>query len=245
MTHGDLDTYIATFNWLLNEAEFSPRDKGAVEMFKRGLSLGLEINCIKRKPKLETMSKWQEAARQEHLDYLKVQQALGKNPYNVKNDIMQTLHKKQPGGGTTKMQYWKAKGPDAMEVDSSISPKAKEELLEGSPCKKLTNEERAALKLLGLCYFCHGRKHLSANCLEKPPQQNLGWDRRALLGKPPVRPPPNKWNKPKVRSTETEGEQILLTRDYIQKNFQDMVLLLNKEERVEALGKAAQQLLDF
>jgi Retrotransposon gag protein len=47
MTHGDLDTYIATFNRLLNEAKFSPQDKGAVEMFKRGLSLGLKINCIK------------------------------------------------------------------------------------------------------------------------------------------------------------------------------------------------------
>jgi hypothetical protein len=157
---------------------------------------------------------------------------------------MQTLHKKQPGGGTTKTQYWKAKGPDTMEVDNGTSSEAKEELLEGSPQKKLTDEERAALKLLGLCYFCHGGKHLSANCPEKPPQQNPGRDRRALLGKPLVRPPPNKWNKPKVRSTETEGEQILLTRDYVQKNFQDMVLL-NEEERAEALGKAAQQLPDF
>ena len=42
-----------------------------------------------------------------------------------------------------------------------------------------------------------------------------------------------------------EGEQILLTREYVQKNFQDMVLLLNEDERAEALGKAAQQLPDF
>jgi hypothetical protein len=161
---------------------------------------------------------------------------------------MQTLCKKQPGGGTTKTQYWKAKGPDAMEVNTSISSDGTKEeaLFEGNQtCKKLTDEERAALKLLGLCYFCCGGKHLSANCPEKPPQQNPGRDRRALLGKPPVRLPPNKWNKPKVRSAETEGEQILLTRDYVQKNFQDMVLLLNEEERAEALGKAAQQLPDF
>jgi hypothetical protein len=194
------------------------------------------------------MNEWQEAAREEPLDYLEVQQALGKNPYNVKDEIMQTLCKKQTGGGTTKTQYWKAKGPDAMEVDTSISSNgAKEEaIFEGNQThKKLTDEERAALKLLGLCYFCRGGKYPSANCLEKPLQQNPGRDRRALPGKPLVRPPPNKWNKPKVRSTETEGEQTLLTRDYIQKNFQDMVLLLNEEERAEALGKAAQQLLDF
>jgi hypothetical protein len=195
------------------------------------------------------MSEWQEAARQEHLDYLKVQQALGKNPYNIKDGILQTLRKKQPGGGTTKTQYWKAKEPDAMEADAGISSNGMKEeavLFEGNQThKKLTDKERAALKLLGLCYFCCRGKHLSANCPEKPLQQNPGWDRRALPGKPPVRLLRNKWNKPKVRSAETEGEQILLTRDYVQKNFQDMVLLLNEEERAEALGKAAQQLLDF
>jgi len=63
MNHGDLNTYIATFNWLLDEAKFSPRDKGAIKMFKRGLSIGLKINCIKQKPKPETMGKWQEAAQ--------------------------------------------------------------------------------------------------------------------------------------------------------------------------------------
>jgi hypothetical protein len=62
MTHGDLDTYIATFNRLLDKVEFSPKDKGAVEMFKRGLTLRLKINCIKQKPKPKTMNEWQEAA---------------------------------------------------------------------------------------------------------------------------------------------------------------------------------------
>jgi len=77
MIQGDFDTYITTFNWLLDKAEFSPKDKGAVEMFKRGLNIALKINCIWRKPKPETMSKWQEAIWQEHCDYLEVQQALG------------------------------------------------------------------------------------------------------------------------------------------------------------------------
>jgi hypothetical protein len=169
---------------------------------------------------------------------------LGKNPYNVKDNILHTLRKKQSGGGgNSKTQYWKAKGPDAIGVDNTLTEDTKDEILEGGPRKKLTDEERAALRLLGLCYFCRGKNHLSKNCPEKPPTQ--GGDRRISPGKPPTRPPPNKWNKPKVRSAETEGEQILLTRDYVQKNFQDMVLLLNEDERAEALGKAAQQLPDF
>ena len=185
------------------------------------------------------MSEWQEAARQEHLDYLEVQQALGKNPYNIKDNVLHTLRKKQGGGGggSSKTQYWKAKGLDAMKVDNMLSKETKDEILEGGQCKKLTDEERAALRLLGLCYFCQGKDHLLKSCPEKPPTQ--GRDKRTSSGRPPTRPPPNKWNKPKVRSAETEGEQILLTRDYVQKNFQDMVLLLDEEERAEALGKAA------
>ena len=72
MTQGDLNTYIVTFNWLLDGAEFSPKDKGAIKMFKRGLNVSLKINCIRRKPEPETMSGWQEAIQQEHCDYLEV-----------------------------------------------------------------------------------------------------------------------------------------------------------------------------
>jgi hypothetical protein len=168
---------------------------------------------------------------------------LGKNPYNIKDNVLHTLRKKQGGGGNPKTQYWKAKGPDAMEVDNTLVEETKDEIFESSPCKKLTDEERAALRLLGLCYFCRGKDHLSKNCPEKPLSQ--GRDKKTSFGRPPTKPPPNKWNKPKVRSAETEGEQILLTRDYVQKNFQDMVLLLDENERAEALGKAAQQLPDF
>jgi hypothetical protein len=190
------------------------------------------------------MEEWQEAAQQEHLDYLEVQQALGKNPYNIKDNVLHTLCKKQGRGvGNSKTQYWKAKGPDAMEVDNTLSEETKDEISEGGLRKKLTDEERAALRLLGLCYFCQGKDHLSKNCPEKPLIQ--GQDKRTSPGRPPTRPLPNKWNKPKVRSAETEGEQILLTREYVQRNFQDMVLLLDENERAEALGKAAQQLLDF
>jgi hypothetical protein len=68
---------------------------------------------------------------------------------------LQTLHKKQPGGETSKTQYWKAKGPDAMEVDASTRENTEIPVwLEAAPNmnqKKLIDEEKAALQLLGLC----------------------------------------------------------------------------------------------
>ena len=112
MNKGDIDTYIATFNRLLAEADFTCTDKGALEMFKRGLNMMLKVNCIKRKPKPVTMDEWQDAAREEHCNYLEVQQALGRNPYNIKETILRNLQKSQP------TKFWRAKGPNAMDVDS-------------------------------------------------------------------------------------------------------------------------------
>ena len=159
-----IDTYIATFNGLLDEAEFSWCNKGAIEMFKWGLNLWLKINCIKRKPRPVTMDKWQEAAWEEQCKYLKIQQALGHNPYNIKEWILNTPQKKP----TTK--FWKAKGPDAMEVNTNELAKAN--FQKGQPQRnKLTKEEKAALWLLKLCFYCQGKGHTSATCPEKPVDQ--------------------------------------------------------------------------
>jgi len=62
MNKGDIDTYIATFDRLLAEANFTCTDKGALKMFKRGLNMMLKVNCIKQKPKPVTMDEWQDAA---------------------------------------------------------------------------------------------------------------------------------------------------------------------------------------
>jgi len=47
MNCGNIDTYITTFDRLLAKADFNRNDKGALEMFKRGLNLMLKVNCIK------------------------------------------------------------------------------------------------------------------------------------------------------------------------------------------------------
>jgi len=47
MNKGDIDTYIATFDRLLAEADFNCSDKEALKMFKQGLNMMLKVNCIK------------------------------------------------------------------------------------------------------------------------------------------------------------------------------------------------------
>jgi len=47
MNRGNVDTYIATFDRLLAQADFNCTDKGALETFKQGLNMMLKVNCIK------------------------------------------------------------------------------------------------------------------------------------------------------------------------------------------------------
>jgi len=201
MNKGDIDTYIATFDWLLAEAKFTCTDKGALEMFKRGLNMMLKVNCIKQKPKPVTMDKWQDAACEEHHDYLEVQQALGRNLYNIKETILRNLQKPQP------TKFWRAKGPNAMDVDNvRVSAIPKTQLYETERKGQLTDEQRQALRMLGACFFCRNTGHISRNFPEKLQGQG-GQDRRALLVKPPVRPLPPTKN----RSAKVKGEKIILT----------------------------------
>jgi len=152
MNRGDIDTYITTFDRLLAEADFNRNDKGALEMFKQGLNLMLKVNCIKRKPKPATMDEWQEAAREEQRNYLEVQHAMGRNPYNVKETILKNLQKTAP------TKFWKAKGPNAMEVDNTGTEAVKVNM---TPRKPLTDEQRQALRTLGACFYCRNTGHLA------------------------------------------------------------------------------------
>jgi hypothetical protein len=236
MQRHELDKYIATFNRLLDDAGFNKKDKGVVEMFKRGLNVGLKVACIKRKPKPVTMDEWQEAAFEEQGDFLEVQHALGRNPYNIKGAILQNLKE-----GQKPTKFWKAKGPNAMEVDAVQTEGAEINTFNTKggnqkPKAPLTDEEKQALRTLKLCFYCRQGGHISENCEKK--KQRFGQDRRALPGQP-VRPLPQNFQKstPKIRSAEIEGERIMLNKE----NFREMIQNLDEEDRASVVT----ELLDF
>jgi hypothetical protein len=66
---------------------------------------------------------------------------------------------------------------------------------------------------------------MSDKCEKK--KRKFGQNRRAL-SEQPIRPLPQNVQKPtsKIRSTEVEGEQIMLTKD----NFREMIQNLDEED---------------
>jgi hypothetical protein len=105
------------------------------------------------------------------------------------------------------------------------------------PKGSLTEEEKQALRILKMCFYCQKKRHTSNECEKK--KKKFRQDRRALPAQP-VRPLPQNFLKqmtPKIRSTEVEGEQIMLTKD----NFHKMIQNLDEEDRASVV----MELLDF
>src|SRR6267142_2999572 len=96
--------------------------------------------------------------------------------------------------------------------------------------KPLTDEQRQALRTLGACFYYRNTGHLARDCPEKPKR---GQDRRALLAQKPIRPLPPSKN----RSTEVEGETIVLTRE----NFCTEIMKLDKDDCASVIGDLLEQ----
>src|SRR5580698_4465718 len=116
MVDDNLNLYIATFNRVLKQAGFTAADQGSVDHFKKGLKQRLQITCLKRSTEPDTMEEWQQAAREENLIFLKIQQL-------IRNNLMYTVQRQFPQkpfqhkGAPTR--YWKPRGPNTMNVDAA------------------------------------------------------------------------------------------------------------------------------
>jgi hypothetical protein len=75
MTGGDIDTYIATFKTLLSQAGYTKTERGALELFKKGLPFGLNLYIINNiTPTLDTFQTWATTTRDQQLKWLEGQE---------------------------------------------------------------------------------------------------------------------------------------------------------------------------
>jgi hypothetical protein len=66
MEKGDLDTYIASFNKLAGLARYSPLDRGALALFKKGLPMPLNLSIVQHmNPPPNNLLNWQKVAREQ------------------------------------------------------------------------------------------------------------------------------------------------------------------------------------
>src|SRR6266403_3539969 len=111
MKDGNLDQYMAEFNWLSHLADWNDETRGLIPLFCQGLPYGLAQACMNRSKWPETIHQWQAAAQEEN------------KRYTIKKNLGLA---RSPKDGKERKQQWKAalknKSRDnsvPMEVDAT------------------------------------------------------------------------------------------------------------------------------
>jgi hypothetical protein len=129
--------YTVTFNHLLKQAGFDEDDKGSVSLYRKGLLPGLHEACIRHKPMPTSMKEWQEVAAKEQLIFCNIQHV------QTQRGLGQHTPTPKPKFQTPPTHFWKAPGPNTMNVDLTT-----------------TGDNTSTC----LCYNCQKPGHIKANC---------------------------------------------------------------------------------
>jgi Zinc knuckle len=170
---------------------------------------------------LETMTQWQQAARDEMRKYLAKKAILSFRPQGGNQGSLGTRTQWQrcfgqrgQGGGSSSCD------PNAMDVDA-ISTR-----------NPLSEDEKRRLMAEGWCFFCKQQGHMSRNCPKKPSRQNP-----APSSPQPMRnaPPP-----PQVRAAHADDEETIVTAPEPKEgvdNVVNSIRHLNEGEKQELINK--------
>jgi hypothetical protein len=149
MTGGDLNTYIADFKKLAQDAGYALNEKGALILFRKGLPFGLHKAVVdKAHPASITIDQWQQAARQQQVAYADWKALMGE-VLRAPQD-----HRQCWRGALDQRNNQRQRDPDAMDVDTI-------------EINTLTKDEKDEYMKKGLCFYCKGTGHVSHNCLKK------------------------------------------------------------------------------
>jgi hypothetical protein len=154
MTSSDIDSYITTFMKLLKMARYTETEHGSLELFKKGLPTGLNIQIINNSiAPPSTLKGWIEATRTEQLKYLQTLEFS-----NKKKPLQQALALAKCLGVRS---YQNNRDPNAIDIDSGN--------FNCGGFTPLSNKEKQKLRDTGRCLRCQKTGHISKYC---PTRQN-------------------------------------------------------------------------
>jgi hypothetical protein len=219
MVGDNLDLYISTFNRLLKQAGFQASDLGSVKRFKKGLPKQLRVACLKRRPEPITMIEWQQTAKEENLVHLKIQQLLKSDPKYTPL-LQKPFHFQQkfiPQQGGTHTRYWKPKGPNAINVDTTQTTNPR---TQGKWERKKDTHE---------CFFCKKQGHIKRDCYTFQCAVKEGTAK-------PYQDKPTQNRVTKIVDNRTEADASLTPQQFTQ-----MIKEMDEEARASAIEEMIAQ----
>ncbi len=146
MKDGNLDQFIAEFNWLTHLADRNDETRGLIPLFHQGLPYRLAQACMNRSKWPETIHQWQAAAREEN------------KRYTIKKNLGLA---RSPKDGKERKQQWKAALKNKPR-DNSIPME-----VDAAQTRRPLTEHQEKLKKEGQCFHCEAQGHMSKECPKK------------------------------------------------------------------------------
>ena len=165
-TPGDVDTFVAQFRTLADEAEYPLNDRPTISLFASKLPYKMmEHICLVIKPR--DFQGWADAARQYHQDNTTVQ-----NLRNLDSNVPRKFGNKKTGFSA---KQWaqilgvKLPIPDSNAMDTRADRTRSYFRNKGSKGRTgTTKEDPDKQRQDGRCFTCNKQGHLAKNCPDKP-----------------------------------------------------------------------------
>ena len=154
MAGWDIDTYIATFEWLALAAGWALDAEGTIVRFREGLSKGIHSKALDRDKIPRTMDEWKAAARTEV--------ARAKEKYNA--GLTNTQRRNQQNCPYNTAHYQPRTSTQANSNPNIVPMDVDATTTTTTNFKKLTPEERTQLAKEGRCFRCRLQGHVAHNC---------------------------------------------------------------------------------
>ena len=199
MNGWDVDTYIATFDWLTTAAGWDSNSKGTIAKFREGLSKGIHSKALDCDQIPRTIDEWKAAARTEV--------ARAREKYNAGLTGNQRRNTLKSGGYSNNQTQLRTQ---SNQSNSGIVPMEVNSATGQSNFKKLTPEERAQLAKEGRCFRCRLQGHMARDC-PKNSNRNFNSNARETTteNKTAITPPQTITNPTTTTSTKlTRAQQI-------------------------------------
>ena len=165
-TPGDVDTFVAQFRTLADEAEYPLDDRPTISLFASKLPYKMmEHICLVVKP--QDFQGWADAARQYHQDNTAVQ-----NLRNLNSNVPRKFGNKKTGFSA---KQWaqilgvKLPTPDSNAMDIHADRTHSYFRNKGSKGHTgTTKEDPVKQRQAGCCFTCNKQGHLARDCPDKP-----------------------------------------------------------------------------
>ena len=172
MKDGNIDQFIADFEFLAHRAQVDTDDPTVLHLFKMGIPVRLMDACVDHGPPT-SFEQWTKAAQQQQRNWI-IKQGVRAQHAAASSNVMQS--QSQNNAGPHGQFFWRPRNSNQTSQQGGTRPPRARlppqdpnamDTSAGAARKAMTKEEKRQYREKGRCFECGKQGHLARNCPDK------------------------------------------------------------------------------